>query len=339
MLRILRAVVIAAVGLAMAGTAAAQASGAGATLPYWIYAKWIEAYKQKTGQSLTYVAVGSVSGKTQLAAKTTDFAGVEIPLTAEQQTAEGVVMFPVLVTGITPVVNVSGVKKNELKLSSALLADIYLGKIKKWNDTAIQKLNPSLTLPDQNIAVVYRADGSGSTYAFSDYLSKVSPDWKQRVGVGGKLSFPLGMGAKGSDGMAAMVQRMPGSIGYIVSASATGNNLTTVNLQNASGLFVSPTRSAFKAAADTADWTKAPGFYLSLTDASAKEAWPITTPTWVTVPKQPAREASTAAALKFFDWAYANGGESAMTLDYVTLPAATITAIKASWKQVKGSGY
>ena len=315
---------------------AAEVTGAGASFPAPIYAKWADAYQKATGNKINYQSIGSGGGIKQITAKTVDFGASDMPLKAEALDKDGLVQFPTVIGGVVPVVNLADIKPGQLKLTGAVLADIYLGKILKWNDKALVELNPGLKLPDQDIGVVRRADGSGTTFIFSNYLSKVSPDWKQKVGEGTAVQWPVGLGGKGNEGVSAFVMRLPGSIGYVEYAYAKQNKMTHAILKNAAGNFVAPDDLAFKAAAANADWTKS-AFAEILTEQSGKEAWPITGATFILMHKLEDKPAQAAEALKFFEWSYKNGSKLAEELDYVALPDSLVKLIYASWAQIKDS--
>ncbi|MBP7566360.1 MAG: phosphate ABC transporter substrate-binding protein PstS [Burkholderiaceae bacterium] len=331
---------LAAIGAAttvlMAQAALAQdVTGAGASFPAPVYAKWADAYNKATGAKVNYQSVGSGAGIKQIQAKTVDFGASDAPLSDEQLAKDGLIQFPTVIGGVVPVINVKGFAPGQLKLTGAVLADIYLGKIAKWNEPAIASLNPGVTLPDAPIAVVRRADGSGTTFAFTEYLTKVSPAWKADVGTGTAVKWPTGAGGKGNEGVSAFVMRLPDSIGYVEYAYAKQNKMSHVALQNADGAYVQPDDETFKAAAAGIDWSKS--FAQSLTNASGKTAWPISTATFILVYTKPDNPAKTAAALKFFDWAYTNGDKAASDLDYVPFPANVKTAIRTSWGKVMGA--
>lgn len=315
---------------------AAEVTGAGASFPAPIYAKWADAYQKATSNKINYQSIGSGGGIKQITAKTVDFGASDMPLTPEALNKDGLVQFPTVIGGVVPVVNLADVKPGQLKLTGAVLADIYLGKILKWNDKALAELNPGLKLPDQDIGVVRRADGSGTTFIFSNYLSKVSPEWKQKVGEGTAVQWPVGLGGKGNEGVSAFVMRLPGSIGYVEYAYAKQNKMTHAILKNAAGNFVAPDDLAFKAAAAKADWTKS-AFAEILTEQSDKDAWPITGATFILMHKVEDKPAQAAEALKFFEWSYKNGGKLAEELDYVALPDSLVKLIHASWDQIKDS--
>lgn len=314
--------------------AAADLTGAGASFPAPIYAKWADAYRKATGNRINYQSIGSGGGIKQITAKTVDFGASDMPLTPEALAKDGLMQFPTVVGGVVPVINLPGVKPGELKMTGALLADIYLGKIKKWDDQAIAALNPGVKLPSRAIGVVRRADGSGTTFIFSNYLSKASPEWKQRVGEGTAVQWPTGLGGKGNEGVSAFVQRLPGAIGYVEYAYAKQNKMTYVLLKNAAGNFVAPDDVSFKAAAAAADWSKS-AFYEILTDEPGKDAWPITGASFILMQKVQDKPAQAAEVIKFFDWAYQNGAQMAGDLDYVALPDSLIKLIHTSWNQIK----
>jgi len=321
-------------GVALATTAyAADITGAGASFPAPVYAKWADAYQKATGNKLNYQSIGSGGGIKQITAKTVDFGASDKPLKPEDLEKGGMVQFPTVIGGVVPVVNVEGIKPGQLKLTGDVLANIYLGKINKWNDPAIVALNPGLKLPDQDIGVVRRADGSGTTFIFTNYLSKVSGEWKEKVGEGSSVQWPLGLGGKGNEGVSAFVQRLPGSIGYVEYSYALQNKLPHTQLKNKDGVFVQPDQAAFKAAAAGADWSHS--FYEIITEQPGKATWPISGATFILMHKVQDKPAQGTEVLKFFDWAYANGDEMASSLDYVPLPKATVDLIKASWAQIK----
>jgi phosphate transport system substrate-binding protein len=315
---------------------AAEITGAGASFPAPIYAKWADAYHKATGNKVNYQSIGSSGGIKQIKAKTVDFGASDAPLKDDELEKDGLTQFPTVIGGVVPVINVPGVQPGQLKMSGDVLAAIFLGKIARWNDAAIAGLNPGLKLPDQAIAVVRRADGSGTTFIFTNYLSKVSSDWKSQVGEGASVKWPTGTGGKGNEGVAAFVSRLPGAIGYVEYAYAKQNKMSHVLLKNAAGSFVAPDDSAFKAAAVNADWSKS--FYQILTNQAGKEAWPITGATFILVHKTQDKPQQAAEALKFFDWAYQNGDKMAEELDYVPLPEAVVKQIQSSWSGVKDPG-
>jgi phosphate transport system substrate-binding protein len=330
------------IGLAAAlmtvGTAfATDITGAGATFPYPIYAKWAEAYKAKTNVGMNYQSIGSGGGIKQIIAKTVDFGASDMPLKPEALDKDGLMQFPAVMGGVVPVINVNGIEAGQLKLDGAVLADIYLGKITKWNDPAIVALNAGAKLPDDAITVVHRSDGSGTTFIFTNYLSKVSEDWKTAVGEGTAVSWKVGTGGKGNEGVASYVQRIKNSIGYVEYAYALQNKMTYTQLKNREGQFVKPDDSSFKAAAAGADWEHAPGFYELLTNEPGKASWPITGATFILMHKVQDKPESAHSVLSFFDWAYSNGGEMAASLDYVPMPDKVQKLVRNAWKQIKGA--
>jgi len=323
-------------GLASAVPAgAANITGAGATFPYPIYSKWAEAYRAKTGVGLNYQSIGSGGGIKQILARTVDFGASDAPLEPAQLEKDSLVQFPMVMGGVVPVVNIEGIKPGALRLSGAVLADIYLGKISKWNAPAIAALNPGVKLPDQDITVVARSDGSGTTFIFTNYLSKLSAEWKDKAGNNTSVKWPAGVSGKGNEGVAAYVQRLPGSIGYVEYAYALQNKMAYALLQNKDGNFVAPDDKTFRAAAANAQWDKAPGFYLLLTDQPGKESWPITGATFILMHKKQDKPENAAIALKFFDWAYEAGDKLALDLDYVPMPDSVVKLVKAEWKKIQ----
>ena len=326
-----------AAGLSAAATTfAADITGAGATFPYPIYAKWAEAYKAKTGISMNYQSIGSGGGIKQITAKTVDFGASDMPLKPEDLEKEGLMQFPAVMGGDVPVYNLLGINPGELKFTGEVLADIYLGKIKKWNDPAIVALNKDVKLPDENITVVHRSDGSGTTFIWVNYLSKVSPEWKTKVGEGTSVSWPAGVGGKGNEGVASYVQRIKGSIGYVEYAYALQNKMSYGQVKNKDGQFVKPDDTTFKAAGAGAEWDKAPGMYLILTDQPGKHSWPITGATFILMHKVQSKPENAKEALKFFDWAYSNGSKLATDLDYVPMPDSVAKLVRNAWKaQIK----
>jgi len=318
------------------GAQAAEISGAGATFPYPIYAKWAEAYAAKTGLKMNYQSIGSGGGIKQITAKTVDFGASDMPLTPADLDKDGLTQFPMVMGGVVPVVNVPGIAAGQLKLDGKVLADIYLGKITKWNDPAIAALNPGLKLPELAIAPVYRSDGSGTTFIFTHYLSEVSPEWKDKVGENTSVQFPSGIGGKGNEGVSAMASRTVGAIGYVEYAYAKQNKLTYALLRNKDGEFVSPGSASFRAAAANADWSKTQDFYLLLTNQPGKDSWPITGATFILLHKQQSKSEVAREVINFFDWAYLNGGKLADDLDYVPMPENVVKLVEQSWKQIKG---
>jgi phosphate transport system substrate-binding protein len=306
-------------------------SGAGATFPYPIYAKWADAYKKETNNGLNYQSIGSGGGIKQITAKTVTFGASDMPLTAEQLQKGGLVQFPTVLGGVVPVINVEGIKPGDIVLDGKTIADIFMGKIKTWNDPAIAKLNASVKLPSQPIVVVHRSDGSGTTFIWTDYLSKVSPEWKSKVGANTAVEWPVGIGAKGNEGVANNVGQTKGSIGYVEYAYAKQNKLTNTKVINKDGKAVAPTAQAFMAAAANADWEGTPGFSVILTDEPGAESWPIAGATFILMHKVPQDAVAAREALKFFDWAYAKGDKMAEDLDYVPMPDKVVGAIKKVW--------
>ena len=317
---------------------AAEITGAGATFPYPIYAKWADAYKTKTGVAMNYQSIGSGGGIAQIKAGTIDFGASDMPLAADDLKAAGLMQFPAIVGGVVPVMNLDGVAPGAMRLTGPVLADIYLGKIRKWNDKAIAELNAGVALPDEAIAVVRRSDGSGTTFIFTDYLSKVSPEWKSRVGSSTAVAWPEGVGGKGNEGVAAYVQRIRGAIGYVEYAYAKRNRMTHASVRNRDGQFVQPDDATFKAAAANADWKNAPGFYQILTDQPGRTAWPITGASFILMHVRQDKPQNAAEVLKFFDWSFRNGQELAEALDYVPLPSAVVTIVEDAWKTQIGDG-
>jgi phosphate transport system substrate-binding protein len=319
---------------------AADISGAGATFPYPIYAKWADAYKKETGIGLNYQSIGSGGGIKQIQAKTVTFGATDAPLTGPELDKDGLVQFPMVMGGIVPVVNLADVKADQLVIDGPTLAKIFLGQIKNWNDPTLAKLNPGLKLPTQAIVVVHRADGSGTTFNFTDYLSKVSPDWKSKVGTNTAVEWPVGTGQKGNEGVANNVNQIKGSIGYVEYAYAKQNKLTFAKMLNKDGKAVSPTIAAFQAAASNADWNSVPGYGVILANEPGDTSWPMTAATFILIHKQPKDPAAATEALKFFAWAYAKGGKMAEDLDYVPMPANVVSEVQKMWaKDIKdGSG-
>jgi len=307
-------------------------TGAGATFPYPVYSKWAFKFNQLTGLSLNYQSIGSGGGIAQIKAKTVDFGASDAPLTKEELDANGLVQFPMVIGGVVPVINIEGIKDKELKLTPDALAGIFLGKIKKWNDPILRELNPALKLPDKDINVVHRADGSGTTWLFTNYLSKVSSEWNQKVGCEKAVSWTVGVGGKGNEGVTAYVQKLEGSIGYVEFAYALQNNMTTVMLRNRSDEFVSPSIESFQSAASNADWKNTPGFAVVLTDQPGKGSWPITGASFILIHKNQTDRVKADAMLKFFDWCYRHGEELARELHYVPIPQDVVSLIENSWR-------
>ncbi|MEO7116614.1 MAG: phosphate ABC transporter substrate-binding protein PstS [Caldimonas sp.] len=304
-------------------------TGAGATFPAPIYAKWADVYNKQTGARLNYQSIGSGAGIQQIRARTVDFGASDMPLTDEVLTKDGLMQFPTLIGGVVPVVNIKGIAPGQIRLTGELLADIYLGKITKWNDPALIAVNPGVPLPNETISAVRRADGSGTSFIFTHYLSKVNPVWKAKVGEGTAVNWPTGAGGKGNEGVSAFVQRLPNSIGYVEYAYAKQNKMTYTLLKNRDGNFVAPEADNFKAAAAGADWSRS--FYQVLTDQAGKDTWPISGATFILMYKTQEKPASAANSLKFFDWAFAHGDKMADDLEYVPLPASVKDLVHKSW--------
>ena len=307
-------------------------TGAGATFPAPIYSKWAEAYKAATGIVINYQSIGSGAGIKQIKAKTVDFGASDMPLKVEELESAGLVQFPAIIGGVVPVVNLEGVKPGQLKMTADVLAGIYLKKITNWDAPEIAAINPGVKLPTKEIVVVYRADGSGTTFLFTDFLSKANAHFKDEVGSGTAVKWPVGMGGKGNEGVATNVQTISGAIGYVEYAYAKKNKMSYTQLKNHDGYFVSPDDENFKAAAAVADWSKTPGFALVLTDQTGKASWPITGASFIMMHKVQADPAKGKEVLKFFEWAYKNGGVMATDLDYVTIPAPVVKLVQGTWK-------
>jgi phosphate transport system substrate-binding protein len=323
--------------LAMGSALAADITGAGATFPFPIYAKWAEAYKKDTGTGLNYQSIGSSGGIKQIRAKTVTFGASDAPVKGDELDKDGMVQFPAIIGGTVPVLNLEGFKPGELRVTGPVLADMFLGNIAKWNDPKLAALNPGKTLPDQAITIVHRADGSGTTYNWTDYLSAVSKDWADKVGRGAAVKWPAAtsVGGKGNEGVAANVNRIKGSLGYVEYAYVKKNNMNFMQLQNADGKYVSPDDKTFAAAAAGADWFSVPGMGVSMVNAKGAESWPVSTASFILMYKQPADKAASAEALKFFDWAFKNGKQMALELDYVPLPDALTAQIRSRvWSQI-----
>ena len=308
---------------------AQDVTGAGASFPAPVYAKWADAYNKVSGARINYQSVGSGAGIRQIKAKTVDFGASDMPLKDEELAKDGMVQFPTVIGGVVPVVNIKGVAPGQMKLTGQLLGDIYLGKITKWNDPALTALNPGVALPDAAISVVRRADGSGTSFIFTNYLSKVNAEWKSKVGEGTAVNWPTGAGGKGNEGVSAFVQRLPNSIGYVEYAYAKQNKMSHVLLRNQAGSFVAPDDSAFKAAAAGADWAKS--FYQVLTEQPGKDSWPITGATFILMHKAQDKPVNATNSLKFFDWAFVNGDKMADELDYVPLPPSVKDLVRKQW--------
>jgi phosphate transport system substrate-binding protein len=318
---------------AFSAAMAQEVTGAGASFPAPLYSKWASDFNKATGVKINYQSVGSGAGLRQIEAKTVDFGASDAPLKDEELKAKNLVQFPTVIGGVIPVVNIKGIAPGQLKLNGQVLGDIYLGKITKWTDPAIKALNPSLPLPDAAIAPVRRADGSGTSFIFTNYLSKVNAEWKGKVGEGTAVNWPTGAGGKGNEGVAAFVGRLPNSIGYVEYAYVKQNKMTYAQMQNANGAFVSPDDASFKAAAAGADWAKS--FYQILTNQPGAQSWPITGATFILMQKTQDKPAQATTSLKFFDWAYKNGDKTADDLDYVPMPAAVKTQIEKAWADIK----
>ena len=331
-IRVLVAGVVAA-GAFSSAFAQQDATGAGASFPAPLYSKWASDYNKATGVKINYQSVGSGAGLRQIEAKTVDFGASDAPLKDEDLNKKGLVQFPTVIGGVVPVVNIKGIAPGQIKLSGQVLGDIYLGKISNWSDPAIKALNPGVALPDASIAPVRRADGSGTSFIFTNYLSKVNAEWKSKVGEGTAVNWPTGAGGKGNEGVAAFVGRLPNSIGYVEYAYVKQNKMTYVQMQNAEGQFVSPDDSAFKAAAAGADWAKS--FYQILTNQPGKESWPITGATFILMQKSQEKPVQAATSLKFFEWAYKTGDKTASDLDYVPMPDSVKETILKSWTAIQ----
>ena len=314
---------------------AQNVTGAGASFPAPLYSKWASDYNKATGVKINYQSVGSGAGIKQIDAKTVDFGASDMPLKDEELKAKGLIQFPTVIGGVVPVVNIKGIAAGQLKLNGQILGDIYLGKITKWDDAAIKALNPGVALPAEAISPVRRADGSGTSFIFTNYLSKVNAEWKSKVGEGTAVNWPVGAGGKGNEGVAAFVSRLPNSIGYVEYAYVKQNKMTFALMQNSTGAFVSPDDMTFKAAAAGADWAKS--FYQILTNQAGKDAWPLTGATFILMHKVQDKPAQATASLKFFDWGYKNGDKTADDLDYSPMPATVKVAIEKSWAEIKDS--
>ena len=319
------------------GSCAQDVTGAGATFPAPLYAKWADAYNKATGAKINYQSVGSGAGLRQIRGKTVDFGASDMPLADAELAKDGLVQFPTVIGGVVPVINVRGILPGQLRLTGQVLGDISLTKIKRWNDPALVALNPGVALPDAAIAVVRRADGAGTTFIFSNYLSKTHPEWKSKVGEGTALDWPGGIGGKGNEGVAQNVQRLPNSIGYVEYSYAKSTRMTHVQMRNAAGNFVQPDDLTFRAAAAAAAWDKS--FFQILTEQPGKDAWPITGATFILMHTRQDKPAAASASLKFFDWALANGDKMATELEYVPLPDAVKAIVRKSWAQIQdGTG-
>jgi phosphate transport system substrate-binding protein len=329
-----------AAGALLTGTAtAAEISGAGATFPYPIYAKWAEAYRQKTGVGLNYQSIGSGGGIKQIKAATVTFGASDMPLKPDDVKGAGLVQFPMIIGGVVPVVNLSGVKPGELVLDGPTIASIYMGEIGKWNDARIATLNPGVMLPNQAIAPIYRSDGSGTNFLFSNYLSQTNAEFASKIGANTSVQWPVGIGAKGNEGVANMTAQTSGAIGYVEYAYAKQNSMTYARMKNRDGKLVSPEASAFQAAAANADWAKSDSYYLILTNQPGAQSWPITGASFILMYRQVKDPAAAAEALKFFAWAYANGAPMAQQLDYVPLPNSLVKQVEQTWRtSIMGNG-
>jgi phosphate transport system substrate-binding protein len=339
MFKHLRNITVASVAvLSMASASAATVTGAGATFPYPLYAKWAEAYKAATGNSVNYQSIGSGGGIKQIKAKTVDFGASDMPLKPEELESSGLIQFPAVMGGVVPIVNLPGVAPGQLKLDGATLAGIYMGKITKWNAPEITALNPGVKLPDDDITVVHRSDGSGTTFLFTDYVSKVNPEFQKVVGAGTAVKWPTGIGGKGNEGVSANVQRIKNSIGYVEYAYAKNNKMSHTQLKNKDGQFVQPADATFKAAASGAEWSKTPGFGVVLTNQAGAQSWPITGASFILMHKVQQNPEKGKEVLKFFDWAFKNGDEMAANLEYVAMPDPVVSEVRDAWKnQLKDS--
>ena len=332
--RIVAAVAFAAATATTPLAMSAEITGAGATFPYPIYAKWADAYQKTTGNGLNYQSIGSGGGIKKITAKTVDFGASDMPMKAEDLEKNGLVQFPAIMGGVVPVFKIEGIQPGELKFTGPLLADIYLGKVTKWNDAAIVSLNPGRKLPDEMITVVHRSDGSGTTFLWTNYLSKVSPEFKSTVGEGTSVKWPTGVGGKGNEGVASYVQKINGALGYVEYAYAKQNKLAHGAVQNKAGKLVTPDDHSFKAAAAGADWTSVPGMGVVLTDQAGEKSWPITGASFILIHAKQEKPEAGREVLKFFDWSFKNGQKMAEELDYVPMPEAVVKQIKTTWKGV-----
>jgi phosphate transport system substrate-binding protein len=330
---LLRSAIVAVSFCAANAALAEDVTGAGATFPAPLYAKWADAYNKATGVRVNYQSVGSGAGLKQIRSKTVDFGASDMPLKDDELAKDGLVQFPTVIGGVVPVVNIKGIQPGQIKLTGQVLGDIYLGKIAKWNDPALTALNPGVPLPDAAISVVRRADGSGTSFIFTNYLSKVNAEWKAKVGEGTAVNWPTGAGGKGNEGVAAFVTRLPNSIGYVEYAYVKQNKMTYTQLKNKDGNFVSPDDGNFKAAAAGADWTKS--FYQVLTEQAGKDAWPLTGATFIMMHKAQEKPAQAASTLKFFDWAYTSGDKMAADLEYVSLPDSVKSLVRKQWAEIR----
>ncbi|WP_290866820.1 phosphate ABC transporter substrate-binding protein PstS [Aquabacterium sp.] len=331
--KMIRTAVAVAMALATGAVMAEDVTGAGATFPAPIYAKWASAYNKATQTRINYQSVGSGAGIKQIKSKTVDFGASDMPLKDDELNKDGLVQFPTVIGGVVPVVNIKGIQPGQIKMTGEVLGNIYLGKITRWNDAALVALNPGVPLPDAPIAPVRRADGSGTTFIFTNYLSKVNAEWKAKVGEGTAVNWPSGAGGKGNEGVSAFVQRLPNAIGYVEYAYAKQNKMSHVTLKNAAGNYVQPDDATFKAAASAADWNKS--FYQILTEQADKNAWPITGATFILMQKSQDKPAQATSTLKFFDWAYSTGDATAAEMDYVPLPASVKELVRKQWAGIK----
>ncbi|PZN99558.1 MAG: phosphate ABC transporter substrate-binding protein PstS [Hyphomicrobiales bacterium] len=328
-------ILAAAATIGLSGAAqAADITGAGATFPFPIYAKWAEAYKKDTGIGLNYQSIGSGGGIRQIKSKTVDFGASDMPLKGEDLEKDGLLQFPAVMGALVPAINIAGVEARQIKFTGPMLSEIYMGTIKKWTDPKIVALNPGIKLPDANITVVYRSDGSGTTFVWTDYLSRVSPEWKSKIGANTSVQFPVGIGGKGNEGVSASVKQIANSIGYVEYAYAKQNKLSYGLVQNRDGQFPVPETESFQAAAANANWSEAPGFGIIINNQPGAQAWPITSATFILMHKKADKPEQSQAALKFFDWAYKNGDKLAIDLEYVPMPANVKDQIRASWKGI-----
>lgn len=328
-----RTACVVALGLCSSLASAQDVTGAGATFPAPLYAKWADAYNKATGARINYQSVGSGAGLRQIRGKTVDFGASDMPLTDAELAKDGLVQFPTVIGGVVPVVNIAGISPGQIRLTGAILGDIYLGKVTKWNDPSLTAMNPGVPLPDAAIQVVRRADGSGTSFIFTNYLSKVNAEWKSKVGEGTAVNWPIGAGGKGNEGVAAFVGRLPNSIGYVEYAYVKQNKMNYVLMRNKDGNFVAPDDLNFKAAAAGADWAKT--FYQVLTDQPGKDAWPLTGATFILMHKTQEKAVQATNTFKFFDWAYNKGDQMAAELEYVALPDSVKQLVRAQWGEVK----
>ncbi len=326
-----KAIVAAGVMAVATPAFAADITGAGSTFIFPVLSKWADTYKKESGNGVNYQSIGSGAGIKQINASTVTFGATDAPLKADQLQKDGLAQWPMIMGAIVPVVNIDGVKAGDLVLDGATLGDIFLGKITKWDDAAIKKLNPNAKLPSEAISVVHRADGSGTTFNFTDYLTKVNADWKSKVGSGTAVEWPVGVGAKGNEGVAGNISQTKNSIGYVEYAYAKQNKLTYTALLNKAGMTIQPTNEAFQAAASNADWTNAPGYYLILTDQPGDKSWPIVASTFILMHKEATDKAASQEALKFFKFAFDKGAKSAEELDYIPMPDSVIKLIEKTW--------